>query len=307
MKKLLYTGLISAFLAFGSNAKGQESIMTNDANNVKTFGRGIEKKLAGPEKNGLEWKKIDEGLHYTQVKHSDTVSYKDEGIKIIKIDPKEYNFELLSSGESDKERQKKAGEWSKKKNLIAVINAGMFQGFPNRDKSTGFMKDSSYINNGEINNDGYNAMLALNPKSDSVPRAQIIDMKCDNWNDLNDDYHSYLQGIRMIGCKKNNVWTQQPERWSIASIGFNGENKALLMFSRSPYSIHDFNEKILNSNLDIKKAMYLEGGPEASLYLNRNDYEISSMGSYETGFNEDNKNEKFWHIPNVIGVKKRGQ
>lgn len=29
------------------------------------------------------------------------------------------------------------------------------------------------------------------------------------------------------------------------------------------------------------------------------------MGSYETGFNENNTNTVYWEIPNVIGIKRK--
>jgi len=51
--------------------------------------------------------------------------------------------------------------------------------------------------------------------------------------------------------------------------------------------------------------MYVEGGPEASLYISDKDVQIEKMGSYETGFTEHNKNAVFWPVPNVIGIKKK--
>ena len=51
--------------------------------------------------------------------------------------------------------------------------------------------------------------------------------------------------------------------------------------------------------------MYLEGGPEASFYLSHNELMIEKMGSYETGFNENDDNNEFWQIPNVIGITKK--
>lgn len=50
-------------------------------------------------------------------------------------------------------------------------------------------------------------------------------------------------------------------------------------------------------------AQHLEGWPEASLYFKFNDLEIEAMGSYETGFNENDFNDTFWSLPNVIGFK----
>jgi hypothetical protein len=51
--------------------------------------------------------------------------------------------------------------------------------------------------------------------------------------------------------------------------------------------------------------MYLEGGPEASFYLNHNGIEVKKFGSYETDFNENDDNEGFLEIPNIIGISKK--
>jgi hypothetical protein len=51
--------------------------------------------------------------------------------------------------------------------------------------------------------------------------------------------------------------------------------------------------------------MYLEGGPEASLYVKDGDFEAMHIGSYETGFNENDDNHTFWALPNIIGVRRK--
>jgi hypothetical protein len=49
----------------------------------------------------------------------------------------------------------------------------------------------------------------------------------------------------------------------------------------------------------------LEGGPEATLYVNAGGTELERFGSYETGFNENDDNDRAWALPNVIGVWRR--
>ena len=68
---------------------------------------------------------------------------------------------------------------------------------------------------------------------------------------------------------------------------------------------YDFINILLESSLNIYNLMYLEGGPEASFYLNHNGLKVEKMGSYETGFREDDSNNEFWSIPNVIGITKK--
>lgn len=78
-----------------------------------------------------------------------------------------------------------------------------------------------------------------------------------------------------------------------------------MVHSRSPWTMHDFVEMVSELNLDLLGLIYLEGGPEASLYVNGFTEKYSLIGSYETGFYESDDNDRFWPIPNVIGVRMR--
>lgn len=82
-------------------------------------------------------------------------------------------------------------------------------------------------------------------------------------------------------------------------------SNALFIHTRSPYNVQMYNDMLLQSQLNIKKIMYLEGGPETSFFIKYGDSVISKQGSYETNFNLNDDNHRFWEIPNVLGVRKR--
>lgn len=246
------------------------------------------------------WKTIDEGLYFSDIISSVKSEFGDSKISILKIDPGLFNFKLISAKENN-EKNKTAKEWAKERALIAVVNAGMFQ--TDYKTNVGYMKNYDFINNGTLNH--YNTITAFNRKDPGVPEFQIIDLKCQNWENLKIRYHSFTQGIRMIDCNQKNMWGKQERKWSMVVIGMDKKGNALFIFTRSPYSVHDFINILLSLPISIHKAMYLEGGPEASLYLNHNGIEIQKVGSYETDFNENNDNDIFWEIPNIIGITKK--
>jgi hypothetical protein len=62
---------------------------------------------------------------------------------------------------------------------------------------------------------------------------------------------------------------------------------------------------LLKSGIGIVAAQHLEGGPEAQLYLNVGDFELDLCGSYESSYNEDDRNVTRWPIPNIIGIRQR--
>jgi uncharacterized protein YigE (DUF2233 family) len=115
-------------------------------------------------------------------------------------------------------------------------------------------------------------------------------------------YDYVTQGIRMVDCKGKNRWAMQDKQWSIAVMGMDKQGRALMIFCRSPFAVHTFVDMLLKLELDLKNAMYLEGGPEASLYIRTEDCTFNGFGSYETGFFESDANDRFWPVPNVIGI-----
>ena len=49
--------------------------------------------------------------------------------------------------------------------------------------------------------------------------------------------------------------------------------------------------------------MYVEGGPEAQLYIQTGSHKFEFIGGYDTNYKGNNHMER--PIPNVIGIKKR--
>lgn len=212
-------------------------------------------------------------------------------ITIVKMNPKHFTFDIVGG------KFQTAEQWSKE-GYVAVINPGMYDV---NFKNLGYMMNYSVAYNSKLNKD--NAILALNPKDNSIPTAQIIDLKHQDWSVLKHKYHSYTQSIRMVDINGYNRWALRESKWSLAVVAIDKQGNLLFIHSRSPYQVNVFINILLDSPFNIKNMMYLEGGPEASLYVNYNGTLVKQFGSYETDFNENNYNNHFWRIPNVIGVK----
>jgi hypothetical protein len=253
----------------------------------------------------IDWKELETGLSYASVPLELKSIVGDSKVDILKIDPKYFKFEILSAGEK-KSDSKKADQWCKENNLLAVINAGMFKLEGDYKMCTGYMKNYGYINNPTLNS-SYKTIVAFNAKDTSVPSAQIIDLSCQNWEVLKNKYNSFSQGIRMIDCQQKNKWQLDQKRWSMVVIGEDKKGNLLFIFVRSPYRVHDFVGQLLALPINLKRLMYLEGGPEASFYLQHPFLKVERCGSYETGFNENDANKDFWDIPNLIGIKRKNK
>lgn len=249
----------------------------------------------------ISWKKIDTGLYFTEISAPQKSLFGSSKYSVLKIDPKYFDFTLLSASQHGKKRRT-ARQWAEEFGCIATINAGLYQ--KNGLSNVGYMKNFKHVNNGYMRKD-YKSILAFNPVKKTDPQIQILDRNKQNFNSFKKRYNTLIQNIRMISANQKNVWQQQKKRWSIAAIATDKAGNVLFIHSRSPYTVHDFNKFLLNSSLNIYSAMYVEGGPEASLYISDNNIKIKKMGSYESGFTEHNKNAIFWPIPNVIGIHKK--
>jgi hypothetical protein len=180
----------------------------------------------------------------------------------------------------------------------------MFKLEGNFQTCTGYMKKGSYKNNPTLNI-SYKNIFVCNSTDTKKASASIIDLTCQDWIKAKQLYTSCSQGIRMINCEGKATWQASDKKWSMVLLGEDAEGNILFLFCRSPYKVLDFTNMLLQSELRLKRLMYLEGGPEASFYLNHTSLSVQKMGSYETGFNENDNNTVYWEIPNVIGIKRK--
>jgi hypothetical protein len=247
------------------------------------------------------WRKVDQGLSIAEFDSSMKSNAQDSRITIVRIDPKLYSFKLLCASEHGRTKMP-ARNWCEKFNLIAAVNAGMYQqdGFTN----VGLMKTFNHINNARLNN-VYKAVLAFNPSEPKIPEIQIIDLKCQDFDIIGPKYQTLVQNIRMIGCRQENVWAKTNQLWGMAVFGIDKSGNALFIFTEAPYSGHDFANVLLSLPLSIFNALYLEGGFEANLFFSWNGVELERVGTRETGLQEDSPRAVPRPIPNVIGITKK--
>lgn len=248
-----------------------------------------------------KWRRLDNGLELGFLVSPQISRVGDSTIHILRIDPKIYKLQLYNLSAIKKGQKLTAKEWSKKYQLIAAINAAMYQ--KDHKTSVSLMRTKDHINNSYVSKD--KSILAFDRRRSNYPLVKIIDQECDDFNKWSDRYFTLIQSIRMISCSGKNVWSQQPAKWSTAAIGIDDKNRVLFIHARSPYSTHDFINILLSLPVDITRAMYVEGGPEAQLYIHTKDHEFEFLGRHENDYTKANHNNFARPIPNIIGIKKR--
>jgi hypothetical protein len=115
-------------------------------------------------------------------------------------------------------------------------------------------------------------------------------------------YEVVIQNLRLVRAPGQNAWSKQEKRWTEAAIAVDRQGRILFLFTRTPFSMWELNRALLSLPLGIRKAMHVEGGPEASLSVRGPAFELHLDGSYETAFHEGDDLLGQLAIPNVIGV-----
>jgi hypothetical protein len=256
---------------------------------------------APPSPRQEGWRVLEPGLELGSFALPQKSPIGDSTVQIVRVDPDKFDLRLLNaSAEKGKERRT-ARAWAAQTGLVAAINASMYQ--QDHVTSTALMRTSRHVNSPRLTDD--KSVLAFERLDADAPRVKLLDRECDDLKTWQPRYGTLVQSIRMISCQGANVWTQQPKRWSTAAIGTDKEGRVLLIHVRSPYTVHDLIDNLRHLPLSIDRAMYVEGGPEAQLYVRSGREEHEFFGSYETDFYESDGNDHAWPVPNVIGVVRR--
>jgi hypothetical protein len=228
----------------------------------------------------------------------------DSTITVLRIDPQLWELDFLGMTLTGGGQGRTAKEWCEEHKLVAAVNAGMF----GTDYKThvGYLRHKSHVNSDIVNN--YESVAVFNPlEGKTLPPFRIVDLDDPSvrMEDLLRDYGSVAQNLRLIKRPRSNRWSQQERSWSEAALGEDVEGRILLVFTRSPFTMHDFNAELITSDIDIVAAQHLEGGPEAQLYVRVGNEELELFDSYETSFLEHDGNDRPWPIPNVFGIRRR--
>jgi hypothetical protein len=252
----------------------------------------------------IQWTKLMDGVQYAEVNAPEKSVVNDSKLSILKLDPEKLVFEYLTASEKGNEALT-ADDWAVRFDKNIIINSGMY----NYDKTMsnkGFMKNYDHLNNPQ-KSDYYNAMLAMHPKDPLKLPFEIIDITCHDWDKVKDQYYSFCQAMRMISCTGEGMaFTKRPNQsCSMIVAATDHQGGIYILFTRSPYTHQKMIEFMKALPFGLLTTVYLEGGPEASLYINTGDTVIAKYGSYVSNTCDNDDNDHFWKIPNVISIRKK--
>lgn len=247
------------------------------------------------------WEVLEPGLEYVELLSPIRAASGDSLIRVLRIDPARWNLELVNASAASQPERHSAREWAAANGMVAAINASLYQ--TDYRTSVSLMKRRGHVNNPRLSK--HNAVLLFDRLDEGTPPVLLVDRTCRDLGAVQERYGAAVQSIRMISCHRTNVWTQQPRTWSSAAVGVDGAGRVLFIHMRAPLSTHDLADALLALPLDVRETMYVEGGPEAQLYVRAGQREIEVVGSQGSSGFIAIENAAALPIPNVIGVKRK--
>ena len=223
----------------------------------------------------------------------------DRKIWIARIDLARFELKLVNASAGDA-RPHTIKQWALGAGASAAINASMFR--EDGLTSVGLMKTRLHENNPRRVK-SYKALLAFDPAHAGLPAVRILDAACGDLDPYPPPYGTLVQSIRLVSCDRKNVWAPEEKRWSSAVVGVDGAGRVLFIHARSPWPVHDLADALLALPIDLRRAMYLEGGKEAQLFVRGGGREVERLGALEGTSRDDAAIP--WEIPNALVAVRR--
>ncbi len=219
-------------------------------------------------------------------------------IAVVRIDPALFRIELLNASAPGEGRPRSVRDWAFRAGASAAINASLYQ--EDWRTAVGLMRARGHVNHARAGKD--RAALAFDPLASGVPPVRIIDRDCEDLEEAGRPYAGLVQSIRMVSCRREGVWAPSERRFSTAAVGLDGAGRLLFIHARSPWPVHELVAALLAAPIDLRQAMYVEGGPEAQLYVRGGGTELTRVGASEHGLEA-----AVGHlpVPNVLAAVRR--
>jgi hypothetical protein len=219
-------------------------------------------------------------------------------IAVVRIDPARFRIELLNASGPGEGQPRSVRDWAFRAGASAAINASLYQ--EDWRTAVGLMRSRHHVNHTRLSKD--RAVLAFDPLQPGAAPVRIIDRDCEDLETSGKAYAGLVQSIRMVSCQRKGVWAPSERRFSSAAIGTDGAGRLLFIHARSPWPVHQLVSALLAAPIDLRQAMYVEGGPEAQLYVRGGGTELTRVGASELGLSLP----AHLPVPNVLAAVRRG-
>jgi hypothetical protein len=252
---------------------------------------------AGAQASEPGWRALEPGLE-VRLFDGPPGAVGDGKIAVVRIDPAAYELRLLNASSPGQGERLTVRDWAVRAGAAAAINASMYQ--EDLRTSVSLMRTRGHVNQRRLSRD--RTALVFDPLDRTAPPVRMVDRDCEDLGAATRTYGTVIQSIRMVSCQRKNVWAPAPRRVSVAAIGLDGTGRVLFIHARSAWPVHALVEALLALPLDLRQAMYVEGGPEAQLFARGGGEEVERLGAFEAAPGAPSDG---WPVPNVVAAVRR--
>jgi hypothetical protein len=220
-------------------------------------------------------------------------------LDLVRADLHHYRMRMvLASRDGD---ARPAPRWLEDLHLVAAVNAGMFH---EGGTSVGLLVDGEHVNQ-ERDNSKLGGYLAFGPRDPAAAPVVVTGRECEGFDldALRRAYKSVTQSYRLLGCDGGAIAWADPKYYSSAAVGVDRDGKLVMVHVRAPFLMREVSAALARPELRIAGALFVEGGPEATVAVDGADGDLTLVGSYESGFVEDDDNVQPWTLPNLIALE----
>jgi hypothetical protein len=248
---------------------------------------------------GARWSALEPGLDLGRFEGPPGGSG-DGVITVLRIDPARFELRLLNASAPGEGPARSARAWALRAGAVATINASMYQ--EDQRTSVSLMRTRGHVNHARLSKD--RTVLAFDPIEAGTAPFRIIDRDCDDLEATGRRYASLVQSIRLVSCERKNVWVPSDRRTSAAILGLDSLGRLLLVHARTAWPTSVLADALLALPIDLQRAMYVEGGAEAQLFVASGGRELELVGAFD-GVPSVAQNRDGWPVPNVLAVVRR--
>ena len=231
-----------------------------------------------PTPDYSDWVELTKGMEYREIDAPKKSFIGDSKISILRMDSQHFHFDLYTATQYDSV-PRDLHTWADTFDLLVAFNAGMYN-LARPLQSRAYLKSGAHLNNGKLL-ENFNLMLALGPKPNSQrSNIEVLDLTCANWEQEQQNFSGFAQGLRMIDCNGNPMnWQKKVQSCSMLVAAEDQKGWFYLIFTRSPYTHNQMIGFMTEMPYGLHDAIYLEGGPETSLLIDVNGHCIEKVGS----------------------------
>ncbi len=297
------------FLKIGLASIGALSIGKTSFGDIERIIAREFNRLPSPEYHDInhskiDWKETSKGLYFSRVE----VYRKTELVDIIaaiKINPKYNKIRVFNGYENpDYSKISTIEEWQRKTGATAMVNSAQYMANPP------YMPCALVICDGKFKGPKYNkavsGMLVAEPKYDSLPKADLLDLDYDSFDYKSTSYTQGVQHWPILLDREGNIKVKK-SLWQAnrTVIGKDNEGNILMLTTEGGYfTLFNLGRFLKDSKFNVHTAMNMDGGYEANMIIKSENLDYVTYGEFETyGLGRDASIFNFKiKIPGVIGV-----